>query len=857
MAIKEKISREDAYVFDIINHPVFCGEFVRNTDRVSYEDVFKFDPYQKEMLCDFSPYVSIACARAIGKTLMLVSMLTWLLINNLFPEEYLVYLVPNKSQLEPVWTGLVRDFRSNSFLKQFIERNKGINSSSHTVKLLNSSSLLCRIAGATGGANVIGLHTPFEIVDESGYFPFSSWLELQPTLNTWQEGYRQITSGVPTGLREQNVLYHTDIENDGFTKHRVSAYDNPRFSEEDEERAIKLYGGRESEDFAHFVLGQHGSPVFSVFDRRLFEIKSYEVYRLIINGTKLSRLQEYIEKVALLPPVPPNNGILFGVDLGYCYSEDTDVLTNRGWLKHKDITTKDKIACFNTDKNKIIWDNPLYVWEQSYKGDMIEVSGKSTNFMVSPEHSVWVSKYSGNKSQEYKKLKAKDLLKLKNNKFRVKIAAYVDNTEGPNTFKVPYYYCKRKDRNNKSTTVGMGVWLQFLAWFISEGSATANKNWEINITQAKDRYSSEIENVLNQLPYTVNKKEFTTKWGKQQINWRITCKELCLWLRRNCGVHSQNKKIPDFVFNCSSNNQELFLKTLLLGDGTRLNCSRSPSYSSSSNTLLDQVQRLAISLGYSSTKSFYNKYNMGKVSIMNRGFNELKRNKNVKRVNYDGKIYCLKTNTGFYVTRRKGKIAIQGNTDPTAIVILYINNKDKLKFHCRIQLNKVSYNMQDKFIDLLDTKFRPSIIGVDDGGSGKPVIHRMQESEDYLHKDYNKRLIPINFSSSIAIGENLDGEEITSRTKPFSVSVLQDYSNSHRIIYSSTDPEMMAELERMTYMKNPMGTITYKTLTPLGGKRGQDHFTSALLCGCLAYYLENESFIPVRKKKKLFSARWL
>jgi len=319
MPIQEKhISQDDKYVYEILNHPVFCGEFINNMDKMEYEEEFEFHSYQKEMLCDFNPYVSIACARAVGKTIMLVKMLTWILINNLFPDEYIVYLVPNKSQLEPVWTGLVRDFRSNSFLKQFLEHKQGINSSSHTIKLLNSSSLLCRIAGTTGGGiNVIGLHTPFEIVDESSFFPFGAWLELQPTLNTWQAGYRQITSGVPTGLREQNVLYHTDMDNSNFTKHRVSAYENPRFTKEDEERAIINYGGKDSEDFAHFVLGQHGSPVFSVFDRRLFEVKQYEVYKLNINGTKLDNLNEYIEKIALLPQIPKNNGVLIGVDLGY------------------------------------------------------------------------------------------------------------------------------------------------------------------------------------------------------------------------------------------------------------------------------------------------------------------------------------------------------------------------------------------------------------------------------------------------------------------------------------------------------------------------------------------------------------
>ena len=68
---------------------------------------------------------------------------------------------------------------------------------------------------------------------------------------------------------------------------------------------------------------------------------------------------------------------------------------------------------------------------------------------------------------------------------------------------------------------------------------------------------------------------------------------------------------------------------------------------------------------------------------------------------------------------------------------------------------------------------------------------------------------------------------------------------------------MISELERMTYSKNPSGDITYKTLTPKGGKRGDDHFTSALLCAAMAYYIENESLMTPQKIIKLAKPRWL
>jgi hypothetical protein len=173
-------------------------------------------------------------------------------------------------------------------------------------------------------------------------------------------------------------------------------------------------------------------------------------------------------------------------------------------------------------------------------------------------------------------------------------------------------------------------------------------------------------------------------------------------------------------------------------------------------------------------------------------------------------------------------------------------------------MSKVSYPVQEKLIDYLDTKFEPSIIGVDRGNAGLSVIQNLLEHRDYVHKDYKSRLIPIDFSSSTVLGRSADGEELKSKTKPLTVSILQEYSNSHRLVYSHTDMEMITELERMTYTKNTVtGDIVYRTLTLKGGKKGEDHFTSALLCATGAYYLTNELIINRTEKKKLISARWI
>lgn len=516
MAIKVKPTAEEMMLYEILRHPVLCSEFIYNIDLVDgLDDPFEFSWYQKEILCDFNDHVSVCTARATGKTVSLSSIIIWMLIFKVFPDDYILYTVPSKVHLEPVFTNLVRQFRSNSFLKNFLDKGTGINSSDYKITLLNQSSLLCRIAGQSGtGANLIGLHTPVILTDEGGYFPMTAFQEMQPSLNVWTPGYREMVAGVPTGLREGNILYMADKENPAYTKHRVTALDNPRVTDADIERFKVQYGGEDTDDYIHYVLGIHGKPVFSLFDRNLLEIEPYPVIKLDIDGIKVAdNFAEMVTKISAFPPIRSKEyGVLMGIDLGY--------------------------------------------------------------------------------------------------------------------------------------------------------------------------------------------------------------------------------------------------------------------------------------------------------------------------------------------------------TEPTAIIIAYIDSNDRIKFHGRIRLSKVSYPIQEKIIDMLDTKFNPQLIGMDEGNAGKSVRQHLLQDKEYLHKNYDKRLICIDFSSSIVIGIANDGSEIKSKTKPFTVSILQDYSNNHKVVYSSTDIDMISELERMTYSKSITGDITYRTLTDRGGKKGEDHFTSALLCLTGAYHITN-GMVLAKERRPLLSPSWI
>lgn len=323
--IDVKLSSEELCLFEVFRHPVWCSEFLRNLDRPE-NDPWILAPYQVEMLCDHNTYVVLCCGRAIGKSEEILDKVTWYMVNNFFDQDPIAIVTPNRVHLEPLFSKLRRWLAQHSFLKHFVGRHN-INSSIFNIHAKNGFQLDCRIAGTSGGgSNVIGLHTPVILLDEAGIFPWGTWIELLPTFNTWTEGAQLFVSGVPTGQRDHNVLYFCDVEDPSYNSFNIPQHDNPRYTEVDEVRNKKQFGGVESEEYVHLVLGRHGSPVYALFDRDKMYIQPYDIFVSKIYGNKVRENPLLLGDLMRILPMPPNNisQMAFGIDLGY--SEPTVIL---------------------------------------------------------------------------------------------------------------------------------------------------------------------------------------------------------------------------------------------------------------------------------------------------------------------------------------------------------------------------------------------------------------------------------------------------------------------------------------------------------------------------------------------------
>jgi len=333
--MKEKVvlSEGDWALLEILDDPVFFGEFVRSTDEEIEEGKgWHFDNYQREMLVDSSPHISICTGRTTGKTVSMETKILWYSSANKYRKasaNEILLVVQNKAQLEPIFLRLINFFRRHFLFKHYVDRNS-VNMSNHEIRLLNGCTIRCRIVGSTADSNVIGLHVPCIFVDEAQVFNYTAWNSLMQCLTTWDDNFQLWVSGVPNGLREKNVLYECDQVDDKFSRHNVTRLRSVRYTKQQHKADLKQYGGEQGDDYVHLVLGEHGSPAFSVFDRKLMRIEDYDVMISILNNVTLDQHDGNFNEILRAPELPhdiekKHDLLVVGIDAGF--SNDPTIMT--------------------------------------------------------------------------------------------------------------------------------------------------------------------------------------------------------------------------------------------------------------------------------------------------------------------------------------------------------------------------------------------------------------------------------------------------------------------------------------------------------------------------------------------------
>lgn len=349
-------------------------------------------------------------------------------------------------------------------------------------------------------------------------------------------------------------------------------------------------------------------------------------------------------------------------DISGCYSDDTEVLTKRGWLKHKEVTLRDDVACFDLEHATLKWAKPSKIWKYEYTGDMHHHRYRGGDLLVTPTHRMVVmpcwgepKTYTPRTKYHHSKWQFLESSNLIGGKWFVPQSGYWEPQSFNEDIVIP-----SSDKK--------AFW-SFVGWWIAEGHVSMGG---LSICQREDN-SHRIIKLLEIMGLDYSSLISYPKLGAKGTLpiWTARIKkrshpELCEWIIARCRGGAAVKRIPLEVFLLPIEYQLAVFDGLMAGDGHAHKAGW--SYSTISSQLADDVQRLAIQLGYTAQlrilpKPANPKHRMRyQVNINGRSRSSLHPYRNTKVVPYRGTVWCLTIPTGAYITRRNGWASICGNS---------------------------------------------------------------------------------------------------------------------------------------------------------------------------------------------------
>ena len=332
-----------------------------------------------------------------------------------------------------------------------------------------------------------------------------------------------------------------------------------------------------------------------------------------------------------------------------CYSADTEVLTDDGWMELKTICDNElsvRIATLNQEIDEVEYHKPTCFFKYPYTGKMFHQHSKGIiDFLVTPNHQCYV------KSTYEKSIwgfrKAEDLPKHymidKHFPWQGKYEKY---------FILPSVPYGKKEKECGTKKFLMDDWLAFFGIWIAEGSAFVMRRKARNTNRYIVQIAQEDDDTRKAIKKLCEKLGYVTQDTGHEL--RIHNKQLCYHLKEF--GHSHDKYIPKEFKNLAKSQLNLLLKWMIIGDGHKTSKS-AYYYCTSSRQLADDVYEIALKAGWNLSQSrFYEQNDCCYVNLTKSHFKpELNSQKDQREwVDYDGNVYDIEIpNHMFYVRRNK------------------------------------------------------------------------------------------------------------------------------------------------------------------------------------------------------------
>ena len=340
----------------------------------------------------------------------------------------------------------------------------------------------------------------------------------------------------------------------------------------------------------------------------------------------------------------------------HCFTEDVEVLTDKGWKTYSDLHALDQVASKNMDTGEIIFDTPVnYIFNDAVSCDVHEYKNKNIDITVTEEHRMLYKRHRAKKQMEsYEYITSKELYKKDTTEISFQVSGV--------NLKADY---------NISDNL-----LRFVAWVITDGSITYNKNKDTAIGFVINQAKEPTKNVIRQLLIDLGIKHresvvnrcTTEVCGKTLkkphkaltefvINTKHTGEDKLAML---LSLINNKKILPKWVSQLSKRQFDVFLNEIILGDGSiKVNTSATIS---GTKEFLDQLQILCIMNNTKANLLLDNRGDYGLSVVYNKADITFKTKLQLSKKAYYGYTWCLTMPCGNLVVRKNGRVSIQGNS---------------------------------------------------------------------------------------------------------------------------------------------------------------------------------------------------
>jgi capsid portal protein len=357
--------------------------------------------------------------------------------------------------------------------------------------------------------------------------------------------------------------------------------------------------------------------------------------------------------------------------VAFCYSADTETLTVDGWKNSAELKSVEKILAVDptTGRSEFI-EAKLHVFD--YKGKMHRFENQGTCFEVTPDHNV-LYRTEGN---AWKRGKASSLAKM-NRVFVRTCPDGINNHDTPNSI-IPAMEVKRgasklSAERNKEMAVSPKALAEFVGYFVSEGFLGDNektKRYVVGVSQNEEKNPVVAKKIRRCLSKIARFSE--TSYDDGMVRWATSLKTLWTWLRDNCGKGAANKRLPKDFRTWGKEYLDALWQAMVDGDGHTKpgdNGGLSGTYFTISKTLADQFHELCALTGHrAQIKPVFDKRKNRKPGFVicwteRRDIQMFLKQGEVEEYDYAGSVHCFELpRWHYYVTRNRGKLAVQGNT---------------------------------------------------------------------------------------------------------------------------------------------------------------------------------------------------